>query len=66
MYVLLSGYLPFYGQNEKEVYDKIKLGKVTFEQKEFEVISDSAKELICKLLTVDKKLRYTCSDALKH
>jgi calcium-dependent protein kinase len=31
MYVLLSGYLPFYGKNEKEVFDKIKKGTLTFE-----------------------------------
>lgn len=66
MYVLLSGYLPFYGKNEKEVFDKIKQGKLTFEQKEFEVISEPAKDLIKKLLTVDKRLRYNCAQALKH
>ena len=31
MYVLLSGYLPFYGKNEQEVFDKIKKGEVSFE-----------------------------------
>ncbi len=31
MYVLLSGYLPFYGKNEKEVFDKIRKGVVSFE-----------------------------------
>jgi len=55
MYVLLSGYLPFYGKNEIEVFEKIKTGKLTFDQKEFDIISNSAKELIKKLLTVDKK-----------
>ena len=31
MYVLLSGYLPFYGANEPEVFDKIKNGTLTFD-----------------------------------
>jgi len=66
MYVLLSGYLPFYGKNERDVFEKIKKGALTFEQKEFDVISDTAKDLIRKLLTVDKKKRYTCAEALKH
>lgn len=66
MYVLLSGYLPFYGKNEKEVFDKIKKGALTFEQKEFDVISEPAKDLIKKLLTVDKRLRFNCAQALKH
>jgi calcium-dependent protein kinase len=30
MYVVLSGYLPFYG-NDAEVYEKIKTGYVKFE-----------------------------------
>jgi len=55
MYVLLSGYLPFYGKNEIEVFEKIKTGQLTFDQKEFDNISSNAKELIRKLLTVDKK-----------
>ena len=66
MYVLLSGFLPFYGENEKEVFGKIKKGELSFDQKEFEVISESAKDLIRKLLTVDKQKRYTCAEALKH
>ena len=66
MHVLVSGYLPFYGQNEKEVFEKIKKADLKFDQDEFKVISESAKDLIRKLLTVDKKKRYTCADALKH
>jgi len=31
MYVLLSGYLPFYGKNESEVFAKIKSGAVKFD-----------------------------------
>lgn len=46
MYVLLSGYLPFYGKNEREVFTKIKAGELSFEQKEFEAISEEAKDLI--------------------
>ena len=61
MYVLLSGYLPFYGNNEVEVFQKIKQGQLSFAQKEFANISSDAVELIKKLLQVDKKKRYTCS-----
>jgi calcium-dependent protein kinase len=55
MHVLVSGYLPFYGQNEREVFEKIKKADLKFDQEEFKVISSSAKDLIKKLLTVDKK-----------
>ena len=50
MYVLLSGYLPFYGNNEAEVFQKIKSGQLSFDQKEFTNISSDAIELIKKLL----------------
>lgn len=39
MYVLLSGYLPFYGDNRKEVFQKILAGKFSFNHKEFEMVS---------------------------
>ena len=61
MYVILSGYLPFHGKNEHEVFAKIRKAEIHFEQKEWEVISDNAKDLIKKLLTVNKADRYTCS-----
>lgn len=59
MYTLLSGYLPFYGTTPGEVFERIKNGNLSFAQKEFEAVSDNAKDLIVKLLNKDKKLRYT-------
>jgi serine/threonine protein kinase len=61
MYAVLSGCLPFYGQSPKEVFDKILQSKVSFNTKEFRGISESAKDLITKLLTKDKNLRYSCA-----
>ena len=66
MYAVLSGCLPFFGQTPKEVFDKIIAAKIQFNTKEFRGISESAKDLISKLLTKDKQQRYTCSQALKH
>jgi calcium-dependent protein kinase len=64
MYAVLSGCLPFFGQTPKEVFDKILAAKVSFNTKEFRGISESAKELISKLLTKDKQERFTCTKAL--
>ena len=64
MYTLLCGYLPFYGNNPGEVFEQIKTGKVSFEHKEFEHVSESAKDLILKLLAKDKQQRFTCAQAL--
>ena len=66
MYVILSGCFPFPGQTQEEVYNRVKSGVFDFEQKEFELVSDSAKDLIQKLLTVDKTKRFSCKEALGH
>ena len=55
MYVILSGYLPFHGTNQTEVYRQVKSGIYSFDNHvEFEAVYPSAKELISFLLTVDK------------
>lgn len=67
MYVILSGCLPFHGQNTPEVYRKIKAGDLSFDKyKEFKTVLPSAKDLISRLLTVDKSQRLTCAEALQH
>ena len=66
MYILLSGCLPFSGSNAPEVFEKVKNASYTFETKEWRGISDEAKDLIRKLLTVDIKKRLTAANAVKH
>jgi len=66
MYVILSGFLPFHGTNQAQVYQAVRKGAFNFSHSEFDVVSPSAKDLITKLLTVDKSQRYSCSQALSH
>ena len=66
MYILLSGYLPFSGSTAGDVFKKVKDAKYSFEQREWKAVSEEAKDLIKKLLCKDKKIRYTCAQALKH
>ena len=66
MYAILSGCLPFYGNTPKEVFERIRTAKVNFELKEFKGISETAKDLIQKLLCKDIKQRYSCLQALSH
>jgi calcium-dependent protein kinase len=66
MYILLSGYLPFTGSTAAEVFEKVQEGKFTMDHEEFFKVTDNAKDLIKKLLTVDRAKRFTCSLALKH
>lgn len=57
LYVFMSGYLPFQGKNRNEVFHKIKTGKFHFDHKEFQTVSESAKDLIRKLLSVKARDR---------
>lgn len=66
MYSLLSGRLPFFSQNARELYDSIHYEPVNFDFDEFADISAQAKDLITKLLAKDKKERFTCTQAIHH
>jgi len=66
MYVLLCGYPPFYGETDKEVLHKVKSGSFSFPVADWGNVSDDAKQLISKLLTMEPKLRYTAGQALNH
>ena len=66
MYLLLSGKLPFSGKTEEEITRRILFGKLNFNSKFFENVSDSAKDLITKCLIHDKNKRITVKEALKH
>ena len=66
MYVILSGFLPFHGGNQAEVYRAVRAGTFHFDHPEFDAVYPSAKDLISRLLTVDKTKRFTCAQALQH
>ena len=59
IYELLVGLPPFYNPNKHKMYNMIKEGKVIFPHpiKHKISVSDNAKDLILKLLNVDKSKR---------
>ncbi|KAG1140180.1 hypothetical protein G6F37_010448 [Rhizopus arrhizus] len=65
MYTLLSGYTPFYGEDQNELFDAIMKGQYEFDEEYWSEISDEAKNLIDKLLKHDPKERITAEEALK-
>jgi calcium-dependent protein kinase len=65
MYVLLSGYLPFQGENRNAVFNKISKAAFHFNHKEFSMVSEEGKNLIRKMLVVDPEKRITPTQALK-
>jgi len=66
LYVLLCGYPPFSGNNDAEIFESIREGKLVFHDPEWTSISAEAKDLITKLLTVDPTKRYSAEQALMH
>ena len=66
MYILLSGTVPFKGETEEEIFSNIKKRNINFNKPEFKFVSNSAKNLISKLLEYYPEYRISASDALKH
>ena len=65
LYILLCGSPPFYGKNEKEIFQKILDGEVDFKHKIWNKISEDAKNLVTKLLQVDPNERISAAKALE-
>lgn len=66
MYVLLCGYEPFYGEDEKQLIQENKTAKVEFPKDDWKDISIEGRDLVEKMLESDPKKRITPSKALLH
>ena len=66
MFMLLSGNPPFDGANDMEIMNKVLKGEYSLKTKEWELISNEAKDLIAKLLTFNPKNRITAEVAKNH
>eukprot|EP00794_Sanderia_malayensis_P012910 gene12910-14241_t len=66
LYILLVGYPPFWDEDQHRLYAQIKAGAYDYPSPEWDTVTQEAKDLINKLLTIDSKKRITTSEALKH
>ncbi|XP_010538709.1 PREDICTED: calcium-dependent protein kinase 21-like [Tarenaya hassleriana] len=66
LYTLLSGVPPFWAETEKGIFDEIIKGEIDFESQPWPSISESAKDLVRKMLTKNPKKRITASQVLEH
>jgi len=66
LYILLCGFPPFFDENTPNLYRAIKQGRFDFPSPYWDDISDPAKNLISRLLTVDPKQRATSEQVLAH
>jgi len=66
IYILLSGYPPFYDESPPKIFKKITEAKYDFDDPVWDDISDMAKDLIKKLLVKDPEQRLSAKQCLKH
>jgi len=66
LYILLSGYPPFYADSAPALFKKIMDVKYDFDDSVWDDISDSAKDLIRNLLVKDPSKRFTAQQCLTH
>ncbi|ONM24003.1 calcium dependent protein kinase3 [Zea mays] len=65
LYILLSGVPPFWAETEKGIFDAILHEEIDFESQPWPSISESAKDLVRKMLTRDPKKRLTSAQVLQ-
>lgn len=65
-YVLLAGYPPFYDEDQKKLFKKIKEGKYHFHQDYWGSTSPDAMDMIRKMLCVNQKDRWSARQLLGH
>lgn len=64
-FILLFGYMPFSGKEDKQIAD-IKAGRFNRKEDKWRLVSSSAQDFVQKLLVVKPEQRMTAEDALKH
>ncbi|XP_015200173.2 serine/threonine-protein kinase DCLK2 isoform X1 [Lepisosteus oculatus] len=67
-YILLCGFPPFRSENnlQEDLFDQILIGHLEFPSPYWDNITDSAKELIGRMLQVNVEARYTAEQVLAH
>ncbi|CAI9765926.1 unnamed protein product [Fraxinus pennsylvanica] len=66
IYCLLSGVPPFWGESEQEIFEDVLYGDLDFSSDPWPKISQSAKDLVKKMLVRDPRKRLTAHEILCH
>lgn len=66
LYILLSGMPPFYGDNERKIFESIMRDPLDFNSEPWPRISAPAKDCVRKMLQRDPKRRATALEILQH
>ncbi len=66
LYILLCGNVPFNGRDERDISQKIKIGKFDLNISPFDTISNEGKDLIKQCLELNVNKRISAKEALNH
>ncbi|GLC50210.1 hypothetical protein PLESTB_000354500 [Pleodorina starrii] len=66
LYILLCGYPPFHGDNEKKIFEAVVGKTVDFSSEPWPNISDAAKDCVRRMLVRDPKRRATAQQIMQH
>lgn len=66
LYLMLVGYPPFNGKDEKKIQEAIKKGRYQLTEDEWANISPEAKDLVAGMLEYNPRQRMSALEALKH
>ncbi|XVF82712.1 hypothetical protein PTKIN_Ptkin16aG0071000 [Pterospermum kingtungense] len=66
LYILLSGVPPFWAETEQGIFEQVMHGDLDFDSDPWPSISESAKDLVRKMLIRDPKRRLTAHEVLCH
>ncbi|KAL6514479.1 Calcium-dependent protein kinase 5 [Orobanche gracilis] len=66
VYILLSGVPPFWAETQQGIFDAVLKGQIDFDSDPWPLISESAKDLIRKMLCMQPSERLTAHQVLCH
>ncbi|CAL9124396.1 unnamed protein product [Musa acuminata var. zebrina] len=66
IYILLSGVPPFWAETEQGIFEEVLHGSLDFQSDPWPSISESAKDLVRKMLVKDPRRRLTAHQVLCH
>eukprot|EP00924_Labyrinthula_sp_SR-Ha-C_P005463 snap_masked-scaffold_1-processed-gene-32.30-mRNA-1 protein AED:0.08 eAED:0.09 QI:0/-1/0/1/-1/1/1/0/337 len=66
LYVLITGYPPFFSNDQQELSRQIMKGKTKFRSSDWKHVSPEAKELLKVLMTRNQQRRASAEDVLNH
>ena len=66
LYILLCGRPPFQSKSNREILERTARGQYSMRGEEWEGVSDSAKDLVRKMLVIDPSKRISTTDILNH